>query len=305
MSLQSNILSKIQECSYISVINCITFFHQWRIIIFDKHKLIVVIHREIEQWNVNVMRYKNIDAYVQREMNNILREYSWVKMYIDDVIVFNKTLKEHLNHLTQLFALFQHLNITLKAKKTYLRYSSIFLLRQKIDSLNLIIAEDKLKIIVNLSFSRILKNLKRYLEVIEWLRDYVTYYAQKIESLQKRETNLLKKSFCEFISIRDIKRRFQWTTSMFKFSAIAELNFEHVEQFDSIQFSNWTRIFVQLSSLNKIFCSNSRNLYVTNSISSNSSCSIQELSLNFCSKFNFTIRLFRLNDELKIELIAS
>ncbi len=88
-------------------------------------------------------------------------------MYIDDVIVFNKTLKEHLNHLTQLFALFQHLNITLKAKKTYLRYSSIFLLRQKIDSLNLIIAEDKLKIIVNLSFSRILKNLKRYLEVIE------------------------------------------------------------------------------------------------------------------------------------------
>jgi hypothetical protein len=125
MSLQSNILNKAQECSYISVMNCITFFHQWRIVIFDRHKLIVVIHRKIEQWNVSVMRHKNIDAYVPREMNNILREYSWVKTYINDVIVFNKTLKEHLNHLTQLFALFQHLHITLKAKKTYLKYSSI------------------------------------------------------------------------------------------------------------------------------------------------------------------------------------
>jgi hypothetical protein len=69
---------------------------------------------------------------------------------------------------------------------------TISLLRQKIDNLDLTIAEDKLKVIVKLSFSRTLKNLKKYLEVIEWLRDYMTYYAQKIESLQKRKTNLLK-----------------------------------------------------------------------------------------------------------------
>jgi hypothetical protein len=83
------------------------------------------------------------------------------------VIVFSKTLKEHLEHLTQLFALFQHLNITLKAKKTYLKYSSISLLKQKIDSLDLIIAENKLKIIVKLTFSRILKDLKKYLDAID------------------------------------------------------------------------------------------------------------------------------------------
>ncbi len=83
------------------------------------------------------------------------------------MIVFSKTLKEHLEHLTQLFALFQHLNITLKAKKTYLKYSSISLLKQKIDSLDLIIAENKLKIIVKLTFSRILKDLKKYLDAID------------------------------------------------------------------------------------------------------------------------------------------
>ncbi len=161
MSLQLNILSKTQDCSYISIMNCITFFHQWRVVISDKHKLIVVTHRDVEQWNVDVMSHRNTNAYVQREMNNILRKYSWVKTYIDDVIVFSKTLNDHIQHLTQLFALFQHLNITLKTKKTYLKYSSISLLSQKIDSLNLIIAEDKLKAIVKLSFSKTLKNLKK------------------------------------------------------------------------------------------------------------------------------------------------
>jgi hypothetical protein len=128
-------------------------------------------------------------------MNNIFREYSWVKTYIDDVIVFSKTLKEHLEHFSQLFALFEKLNITLKTKKTYLEYLSILLLKQKIDSLNLITAENKLKTIVKLSFSKTLKNLKKYLDAIDWLRDYVVYYAQKAEFLQERKTNLLKKEF--------------------------------------------------------------------------------------------------------------
>jgi hypothetical protein len=48
MFLQSNILSKTQNCSYISIMNCTTFFHQWRIIISNKHKLIVIIHRDVE-----------------------------------------------------------------------------------------------------------------------------------------------------------------------------------------------------------------------------------------------------------------
>jgi hypothetical protein len=219
MLLQSNILNKTQRCSYISIMNCITFFHQWRITISDKHKLIVVTHRNVEQWNVDVMSHRNTKAYVQREMNNILREYSWIKAYIDDVIVFNKTLKDHLEHLNQLFALFEKLNITLKTKKTYLEYLSISLLKQKIDSLDLIIAENKLKTIVKLSFLKTLKKLKKYLDMIEWLKDYVVYYAQKAESLQKRKTNLLKKD-----SVKKKSRKSFNLKTLVKNSSSIEIN---------------------------------------------------------------------------------
>ncbi len=91
---------------------------------------------------------------------------------------------------------------------------------------------------------------------------------------------------------------------IFKISVVAELSFEHVEQRNPIQSSGWTRISVQLSGLDKDFCSNPRNLYVTGSVSSGSGCSTRglgwricstrESGLNFCPKPNSTVRLFKI-----------
>ena len=60
------------------------------------------------------------------------------------------------------------------------------------NNLNLIIAIDKLKIIFNFAFSQIFKQLKIYLSKIDYFRQYVFYYVQKILSLQQRKTRLLK-----------------------------------------------------------------------------------------------------------------
>ncbi len=100
-------------------------------------------------------------------MNNILKEYSYAKAYIDDVVVFSKTLEDHLNHLDKVFALFQKMNITLKAVKTYLEYLIIVLLDQKVDSLSLFTIEDKLKAIAKMLFLRTFKDLKTYLEATD------------------------------------------------------------------------------------------------------------------------------------------
>ncbi len=100
-------------------------------------------------------------------MNNILRKYSYAKAYIDDVVVFNKTLEDHLDHLDKVFVLFQKMNITLKAVKTYFEYLIIILLDQKVDSLSLFTIEDKLKAIAKMLFLRTFKDLKTYLEATD------------------------------------------------------------------------------------------------------------------------------------------
>ena len=98
MSLQSDIISCLQKCKFISIMNCASFFHQWRVAKENRHKFTIIIYKKIEQWNVTIMNWKNSSVYVQREMNEILRNCSFAKIYIDDVIIFSNTLKKHLNH---------------------------------------------------------------------------------------------------------------------------------------------------------------------------------------------------------------
>ena len=46
MSLQTNIISCLQKCKFILLMNEIVFFHQWSIVLKNRHKLIVVTHRD-------------------------------------------------------------------------------------------------------------------------------------------------------------------------------------------------------------------------------------------------------------------
>ena len=127
-----------------------------------------------------------------KKMNEIFKNYSYARAYIDDVIVFSSSFKKHLQHFSSIFAFFQQWNITFKTSKTYFEYFNIFLLNQKVDSFDLITAKKKLKIIAELSFPTFLKALKKYIEMIEWFKNYVLYYAQKFKALQRRKTKLLK-----------------------------------------------------------------------------------------------------------------
>ena len=72
--------------------------------ITNKHKFIVILHCNQKQFNVVVMKFKNFLVYVQRKIDTILRVYRvFVRIYVDDIIIFSKTLKKHLIHLREVF----------------------------------------------------------------------------------------------------------------------------------------------------------------------------------------------------------
>ena len=100
-----------------------------------------------------------------------------------------------MKHLTKIFKLFRRLKIALKSFKTFLKYFIIVLFEQKIDNFEFITIEKKLKIIFKFQFFVTLKQLKTYLDLIEWIRNYVSYYVQLTNSLQIRKTFILKSFF--------------------------------------------------------------------------------------------------------------
>ena len=114
------------------------------------------------------MKFKNSFSYVQRRIDAILRNLrDFVRIYVDDIVVFFNTLEKHMTHLHSMFQRLNFYDISLFLKKFFFDYSTIALLDQKVDVFDLIIAVDKLKIIVKLNFSYTLKNLKIYLNLTE------------------------------------------------------------------------------------------------------------------------------------------
>ena len=110
------------------------------------------------------MGYKNSPVYVQRQIDRLLRRLrKFARAYVDDIVMFSHTKAEHEAHLRDVFSVLTNNNVFIKLTKAFLGYFSVSLLKQKMNSLGLATAENKLKAIAKLHFPRTLRQLKSYL----------------------------------------------------------------------------------------------------------------------------------------------
>ena len=84
-----------------------------------------------------VLGFKNNPAYIQKQINELLKPFDFVKTYVDDVIIFNRILKDHVSHVHEIFNLFDKMNISLKLSKSYIGYPTVMFLKKKVDNLGL------------------------------------------------------------------------------------------------------------------------------------------------------------------------
>ena len=115
-----------------------------------------------------MMKFKNNSIYVQKKIDDILRTYrEFAKIYMNDIVVFNQTLKKHLIHLNIIFQIMNFYDINFSSKKSFLNYFIVAFLNQKMNAFELIIAIEKLNAIIKLNFLYTFKNLKTYFNLID------------------------------------------------------------------------------------------------------------------------------------------
>ena len=103
---------------------------------------------------------------MQKKMNGFLRLYKYfVKYYINNVIIFFKIIKKYFEYFRIIFRLFAQFKIIFKLKKSFLDYSFIIFLNQKMNNFDLIMTKKKIAIIKKIHFSKILKILKIYIDI--------------------------------------------------------------------------------------------------------------------------------------------
>lgn len=193
LPLQSEIIGNVQGCTNLAVLDAASFFYQWRLHPDHCFMFTVVTHRGQETFQVPIMGYINSVAYVQREIDNILRHVrAWARAYVDDIICGAKSLPDLLHKLRILFDIFLQYNISIKPTKSYLNYPDVGLLGQRVNSLGLTTSEEKLKAIRLLTYPDTLGALEYHLGLTGNLRGYIHFYAQLAAPLQALKTSLLR-----------------------------------------------------------------------------------------------------------------
>ena len=124
-------------------------------------------------------------------INRILQlYYVYLCIYVNDIVIYSTTLSKYLCHLQYVFDELIFKKICLFSEKFFLNYSLIQLLKQWVEALKLVTVKDKLIVIINLEFSYILIQLKKYLNLIDYLQQYILYYVVIIKFLQLCKTLL-------------------------------------------------------------------------------------------------------------------
>ena len=244
LSLQSDIIQAVQRCKFIFVIDCANFFYQWRVHSKDRHKFTIVSHREQKTFKMTVMRYKNSSVYVQKQIDRILKSFDFARVYVNDIVVFSKIMNEHFEHLRVVFRILKNNNISINFKKAFFEYSSITLLDQYVTFFELFTDESKLQAISNLKFFSTLSQLKTYLELTNWFRQYIEKFVAISKSLQMRKTQLLQKA----LKFENVRKSYSFKTKFIKFSS-------EIEAFKNIQKSLFISTYL-------IHFDNKRQLYI-------------------------------------------
>ena len=93
----------------------------WQIEIEEKDKIKTAFTTEDGHYEFNRMPFglANAPATFQRFLDNVLRpvKTKFAMVYLDDVIVYSKTIKDHLNHLRSVFDLLRKAGLKIKPSK--------------------------------------------------------------------------------------------------------------------------------------------------------------------------------------------
>ncbi|ACL36982.1 putative enzymatic polyprotein [Rudbeckia flower distortion virus] len=185
---KETILTAIRGRKYFSTLDCKSGF--WQIRLNENSKPLTAFSCPMGQyeWNVVPFGLKQAPGLFQRFMDNSFKEYSaFCAVYVDDILVFSKTLDEHYDHLETVLRKCIETGIILSKKKAEVA-------KTKINYLGFTISNGEIElqshILENIKLfpSRIpdKKSLQRFLGILTYADQYIRKLAEWRKPLQRK-----------------------------------------------------------------------------------------------------------------------
>ena len=157
----------------------------------SKAKSAFITQDGLYEFNVLPFGLHNAPATFQRAMQEVLRGLHWkfVLVYLDDVIVFSSSFKEHLVHLRQVFDRFRTVGLKLQPKKCIFGQKEVKYLGHIVGENGVATDSEKLQIVREYSTPAKVSDIRSFLGLVGYYRKFIKDFCRVAEPL----TNLTRK----------------------------------------------------------------------------------------------------------------
>ncbi|CAF2846048.1 unnamed protein product, partial [Rotaria sp. Silwood2] len=171
-------------------------YHQIPIDESDKPKTAFVTRDKFWEYNVMPQGIKNGPPTFQRIINKLLGRLQWycALSYIDDIIIYSKSMEEHLHHLEQVLSLLHHANFHLNPTKCEFVQRQIKFLGHMVNEQGITPCPEKVSAINDIPVPNNIKAATSFIKMAEYYRSHIPNFstlAQPLFDLTKKNAKFV------------------------------------------------------------------------------------------------------------------
>ena len=181
------VLRKFNGCKYFSKIDFTSGFFQIKIDENDRKYTAFSTRRGKFQFKVLPQGFTNSSSIFQRTMNLILSGLSWeyLLVYVDDILVFSKTIDDHLAHLTSLFTKLREYKLIVKISKCEFASKELLFLGHIISGEGIRTDPRKCTVIARSNVPQNLGEVRTFLGATGYYRKFIERYSDLAKPLRE------------------------------------------------------------------------------------------------------------------------
>ncbi len=192
LSLIAELQNRLQDAQWFMKFNILETFN--RIWIKEEDEWKTVFCTQLEYYEYLIMFFDLINASVtfQIFVNNVLRRYlnQFIIVYLNDILVYSKTKKEHVQHVKKVLQTLKKVNLCIKSGKSEFHVQSVQFLKFIIMSQSLRMNSKKIEAVTTWLTSKSKIEVQFFLKFANFYRRFIERYFRIISSLM----NLTRKN---------------------------------------------------------------------------------------------------------------